>query len=308
MKTLALVGIGDIAQKAWLPALNEYPGIRPVLVIRNPERRRQLSQHWRAPAYASLAEALASETIDWVSIHADSQAHASLAEEALKAGKHVLVDKPLAMDWPTCEHLIAQAGNQWLLTAFNRRLAPLYQTLSGTNARALALSKHRYDLPGPVNQFLYDDFIHVLDTLLWWGPAPETMTLTGQRNEQGLLTDLAVSWLQQGVSVSGHMSRHAGQTHEQAKVIGHNCHGEVHNLRFGEFWQDQQLKPLGFNDWASVAEQRGFLALLGLINEPDGARLQQWMHADTATHLWLSRIEHAILEQSSPTFRFILPE
>src|SRR5689334_8086451 len=50
-----------------------------------------------ATIWASLDEALADDQVEAVVIAAPAQAHAQLALETLTAGKHVLVEKPLAM-------------------------------------------------------------------------------------------------------------------------------------------------------------------------------------------------------------------
>src|SRR5262245_38575877 len=50
------------------------------------------------PYFSSLTAALAAENVDAVHIATPNVLHAPLAEEAIAAGKHVICEKPLAMD------------------------------------------------------------------------------------------------------------------------------------------------------------------------------------------------------------------
>ena len=48
--TVALIGLGDIAQKAYLPVLAADPDVEPVLITRDPRRREELARAWRVEA------------------------------------------------------------------------------------------------------------------------------------------------------------------------------------------------------------------------------------------------------------------
>ena len=58
---VGLIGLGDIAAKAYLPVLAAHPGVEPVLITRDPERLAALQSTWRiAEGFATVADALAS--------------------------------------------------------------------------------------------------------------------------------------------------------------------------------------------------------------------------------------------------------
>ncbi len=63
------------------------------------------------------AELLSDESIDAVAIAAPADQHAELAHESLVAGKHVFVEKPLALAVPEAEHLcdVADAAGRVLM-------------------------------------------------------------------------------------------------------------------------------------------------------------------------------------------------
>lgn len=69
--------------------------------------------------HPSLAEALASESFDSVHITTPNSLHAPLAREAIAAGKHVICDKPLAMNAGEGEELLRLAAAAGVVHAVN---------------------------------------------------------------------------------------------------------------------------------------------------------------------------------------------
>jgi predicted dehydrogenase len=70
-------------------------------------------------AYASLTDALAAGPVDCVHIATPNYLHAPLAREAIEAGKHVVCEKPLAMDAAEGEELLALAEAAGVVHAVN---------------------------------------------------------------------------------------------------------------------------------------------------------------------------------------------
>ncbi|MCL1856771.1 MAG: Gfo/Idh/MocA family oxidoreductase [Kiritimatiellaeota bacterium] len=81
-------------------------------------------------AYASMRELLADAKVDFVVIATPNDAHKKLAIAALKAGKHVLCEKPVAMNVRELEDMIAAAKKYGRLFTVhqNRRWDPDYLT------------------------------------------------------------------------------------------------------------------------------------------------------------------------------------
>ena len=80
-------------------------------------RRRAESFH--VPFFTSLAEALASGPVDCVHITTPNHLHAPLAREAIVAGKHVVCEKPLAIDAVEGEALLRLASHAGIVHAVN---------------------------------------------------------------------------------------------------------------------------------------------------------------------------------------------
>ena len=80
-------------------------------------------------ASTDLKQVLANPEIDGVVIATREDMHVPLAIEALNAGKHVYVEKPLAETPEECAKVVAaeKASGKKLLVGMNRRMAPAYR-------------------------------------------------------------------------------------------------------------------------------------------------------------------------------------
>jgi glucose-fructose oxidoreductase len=97
----AVVGLGDIAQRAVLPAFahERSKATLAALVSGEPGKRRVLGNRFKgvvACGYDEYDELLASGAIDAVYIALPNQRHADFAHRAMAAGIHVLCEKPMA--------------------------------------------------------------------------------------------------------------------------------------------------------------------------------------------------------------------
>ena len=92
----------------------------------DPEVRRAVAAQYEAKAYASLDEVLADPEVEVVSIATPHPSHAPLAIQCARAGRHVLVEKPLALNVAAVDAMI-EAANQHRVTLggiFQRRFWP----------------------------------------------------------------------------------------------------------------------------------------------------------------------------------------
>ncbi len=82
--------------------------------------------------YPSLTEALTDPAIDAVDICLPTDQHAPAATSALRAGKHVLTEKPISLDVPTSEALVreSEASGKILMAAHVLRFFPAYEKLT----------------------------------------------------------------------------------------------------------------------------------------------------------------------------------
>jgi predicted dehydrogenase len=123
---LGIVGCGGIAQLRHLPALSHAQGIEVIALSDLDEARLEsiAAQFGVARRFKNYRELIESNEVDAVAVCVPTQFHAEVAMAALAAGKHVLVEKPLALTLDECDLLIERATrNESLkvLIGFNLR-------------------------------------------------------------------------------------------------------------------------------------------------------------------------------------------
>jgi predicted dehydrogenase len=129
---VAVVGAGSHAINEFLPALArgdvEFRGIASATGLRAAALGRKYGFSF---ASADVEEVLADAQTDAVFILTRHDSHADLAARALAAGKHVFVEKPLAINRAQFERVVSSFLNetQLLMVGFNRRFAPLARKL-----------------------------------------------------------------------------------------------------------------------------------------------------------------------------------
>ena len=126
-----LVGCGRVAPRH-AQALAELPGARLVAVADVIESRAQrFAKEYRAEAYTDYRRLLERRDLDAVSICTPSGMHAAMAIEAMQAGRHVLVEKPMAMNLRDADRMIAteQATGVTLGVVLQNRYNPPMQDL-----------------------------------------------------------------------------------------------------------------------------------------------------------------------------------
>lgn len=128
-----LVGAGDIAKKRVAPALAGVAGstIAAICDPRDAVAAELAGQFGVGQTFADYAEALEKAEADAVYLATPVWLHAEHAVQALVAGKHVLVEKPLGLTAADCARVIAAAGqsDKFAACAYFRRFSPRYEHL-----------------------------------------------------------------------------------------------------------------------------------------------------------------------------------
>lgn len=261
---IGVVGLGGIAQKAWLPVLGAATDWT-LAAAWSPTREKALRvcETWRIP-YADSLTSLAAQC-DAVFVHTSTASHYAVVSELLNLGVHVCVDKPLAENLQDAERLIELAARKklMLMVGFNRRFSPLYRELKQQipQAASLRMDKHRTDSVGPhdLRFTLLDDYLHVVDTALWLaGGAAQLKSGTLLTNDDGAMIYAEHHFSVEHLQITTSMHRRAGSQREWVQAVTDGGLFDITDMRE---WREERghgvvVRPVA--GWQSVLEQRGF--------------------------------------------------
>jgi predicted dehydrogenase len=242
--------------------------------------------------YATLEELLADGAIQAVLIATPSDTHAALAIAAAGAGKHVFVEKPMALTVAECDAMIAasERAGKLLMVGQMQRLAPLLAEVrrlaqSGAIGRVVAANTRRIEVlqrkPGSwlqrraqVGGVLHQSTVHELDWLRTaLGEASEVFAQPGPATIQDGLDfpdtfEISVRF-QSGVvathsaCMTGYVHRHDGVLVGTRGAIGFDLVAGTLELRdqdrAGEAIQREEYRLSPGAGVAVRAELRGFV-------------------------------------------------
>ena len=127
--TIGMIGAGNFAMATLLPALKKANvPLRTIASASGTSAAIAARKYGFAQATSDYQTILADPLINTVLITTRHSSHARMVVEALAAGKHVFVEKPLALNGHELimlQQAVASAPEQQLLVGFNRRFAPL---------------------------------------------------------------------------------------------------------------------------------------------------------------------------------------
>ncbi|MEU2321024.1 Gfo/Idh/MocA family protein [Streptomyces althioticus] len=294
------IGLGDIAQKAYLPVLAVQPGVELHLQTRTPATLKRVGDSLHLPdaqRHADL-DALVAAGLDAAFVHAPTDVHPQIVTRLLDAGVPTYVDKPLAYELAGSERLVELAEERGvsLAVGFNRRHAPGYAQCADHPRELILMQKNRVGLPEEPRRMILDDFIHVVDTLRFLVPGQVDDVTVRARAEDGLLHHVVLQLAGDGFTALGVMNRLSGSTEEILEVSGQDTKRQVVNLAEVIDHKGQPtVRRRG--DWVPVSRQRGIeqvtLAFL------DAVRAGKTLSARDAlaTHELCERVVRAVDER-----------
>jgi virulence factor len=263
---VGVIGLGDIATKAYLPVLSSKE-IEVHLCSRSKAKLLDVGARFRFQGQHDNLNSLIRQGIHAAFVHTTAATHADIVEELLANNIHVYVDKPLALNYSTVEKLVNFARTKKLIlrVGFNRRYAPAYvEAKQLATANMIVMQKNRNALPGEVRNFIFEDFIHVIDTLLFLFERPITRVDVQGKKRNGLLYHVVVQLLSsEGDIAVGIMNRDCGTTEERLEIFTPTQKRVVYNLAETLEYQHKNAVHTAIDDWASTLYKRGFETIIG---------------------------------------------
>lgn len=262
MLKIGVIGIGSIAEKAYLPVYSKLEGVEFHFCTRNLHTLEVLRSRYRWTHLYRKTEDLIESGIDAAFIHAATPAHPIIAEQLLNRGISVYIDKPIADHYETAVKLteMAESNHALLMTGFNRRFAPLYQELfSVADKSMIVYQKNRVNDPKDIRTFVFDDFIHVVDSIrfLLQGSI-DSFDVHVLRNIDAQYAGLSAIFHAGEKLAIAVMNRLSGANEEILQVMSPDGEHVIRNLTEEVYRCGTTETVKKFGDWTATLYKRGF--------------------------------------------------
>lgn len=262
---VAIVGLGNIAQKAYLPVISARRDLELIFCTRDRDTLDRLSETYRVEEQALEVGDLPGRKVDAAFVHTSTESHLEVAGQLLRNGIHVYLDKPIAYSFERSQELVelAERSGRILMVGFNRRFAPMYKSLSEVgDRRVILMQKNRPALPDYARRFVFDDFIHVVDTMRFISPGEIKSVRVSSFQKAGLLYHLLLHLEGDGFAAAGLMNRDSGASEEALEVMSPGNKWVVRGLDTTVHYREGGERTTRFGDWDSVLYRRGFTGIV----------------------------------------------
>jgi predicted dehydrogenase len=312
---IGLVGLGFVGEKAHLSAFKSIPGAKLVAVADiDTERARKAAEKFKLKSvYSSHTDLVRDPDVDAVVISVPTFLHRQIAIDAVRAGKHILCEMPLAPTLKEAQEIVDEANRAGviLMPSLNFRFTPNY-----VKAKDLVSGG---SIGTPVAAF-YREFIAAEDLAQQW----PSNSWAWDENKSGGGPGFTLSvwsidllrWLLQEDIVEVNSGSRTVLLKEFGGTTGYNSlavlkfsNGAVATLQFSGLvrpaMSTSRFELLGDNMSSLMAEGNDHLVLYGA--EPDK---QEWIFRERGPRVWghLQEDQHfveSILRKKKPS---ITPE
>lgn len=280
---VGLIGAGNFASGVLVPALKKLDVELAGVVTASGLSARNVAEKFGFRYLAASAdEVLADPEVEAVVIATRHDEHARLAAEALRAGKAVFVEKPLALDEGSLDEVLRVAATGApLLVGFNRRFAPATEfvraRLAGVaGARVVQVRANAGFIPA--DSWVHDPAVgggrlvgegcHFIDLALYLAgsPAVEVMAtgLGGADPAAALVDNVQVTLRCADGSLATVLYTAKGDMRsgkERVEVFAGGKTALIDDFRTAEFWSaGRRERWKGTQDKGHAAELKAFIA------------------------------------------------
>lgn len=285
---VGILGAGDFARGVLLPELTRLAPLTVVGAATGASARAAAERFGAQTSTTDPARVLEGEDVDAVVIATRHDSHAEYAVRALKAGKHVLVEKPLALDEDQLASIerAARDAPGVLMVGFNRRHAPLAialkHALAGAGSLVVSYRVNAGTVPG--SHWVLDPAVgggriigeacHFLDFAAFLCDAPPTSaTAVATADGSQLSADnlIAAVALADGSALSlVYASRgDAGLAKERIEVLGRRGAAVLEDFRELRLYRDgRERTTRQRRDKGHAAELAAFLEAAATGRQP----------------------------------------
>jgi virulence factor len=262
---IGIVGLGQIAQKGYLPVLTEREDVELIFCTRNTEVLNKLSNKYRIKECVETVEQLIGKNIDAAFVSTATEAHYEVAEKLLKNKINVYIDKPISMNFNETKSIVQMAKDSGVIAmvGFNRRFAPMIKKLKDYGKPdIIIIQKNRFCLPDYTRRFVVEDFIHVVDTLRFL-MGTEVKDVKVQHLKKGELNyNVIIQLIGDECTAIGMMNRNNGITEEIIEYMTAGHKYVVDNMVETKHLHDKTISLSKFGEWDPTLYRRGFYQIV----------------------------------------------
>jgi polar amino acid transport system substrate-binding protein len=288
--TVGFIGAGSFAQSYLLPGLKNNTKLKTVVTTRGITAKNVAEKFGFEVASSSADEVFLDTSVNTVFIATPHNSHASLAEQALRNGKNVFVEKPLAIHRDEMHRVITAAveSNKLLMVGFNRRFSPLSETIRHEVASGAAPvlmnfrvnagvipKDHWIQKPEIGGGRILGEMCHFIDLMIYFsGSSPDTVyastirsgsekdkdedtivvTVNFHNGSMGVLTYVAVG--------------DASLPKEHLEVYSGGRAGVINDFRFGTLHVNNKQQPIKKSGKGHREEVAAFLKAVKSGGQP----------------------------------------
>lgn len=259
-----IIGPGNIFNKAYLPFIFNLDELNILGIAgRNKEKLQKYKERYGCDVYTEI-DVVIKQKPNCAFVHASTDSYYEIVRELLKSGIHVYVDKPITEEIDKTKELIDLAMDKSLIlkVGFNRRYAPMYQKalalFEGLKPELCIMVKNRNnDIKNSVKFTLYDDFIHVIDTLCYIVKDVDDIDVNILK-EGDSLKSIEVVLKSNSSTAIGVMHRNGGKDYERLEIHGHGKSAVVEDMESIRIMENGKIYVHNFGSWDTISYRRGF--------------------------------------------------
>ena len=265
---VAVIGLGEIAKKGYLPVLTAWEGTDLLFMSRSSETVRCLQEQYRVSHGTNNLDDVLRAKPKASFVLSPSETHFEIAQALLEGGIDVFLEKPATLHSEQTRQLaeLADRKDRVLMVGFNRRYAPLHQQARevwGDHTTSIAqFQKYRSNASHPslAHQFT-DDTIHQIDMLRYFCGEGEVVSTAHQVHEGRLYGAISTVALERGGFAQVVTSLRAGRWQEVYAIHGDQLSMQIEafsELQILEKGNTRVWKETYASSWKTTLEGRGF--------------------------------------------------
>jgi len=264
---VGVLGLGNIAQKAYLPIYVQMQGQAEFyFATRNKQVQENLQNSYHLQHMKNNLDELLEEGIQACFIHSATKTHYELVKKCLENHLDVFVDKPLSENMAEVEELftLAKEKKLILMVGFNRRFAPMVEKLKEKdNKRLLFLQKNQIANKQATTFEIFDVFLHLVDTAVYLLDDPiQTFLSDISETKQNLLETALLKIKTKQTTALLSMDAKSGAKQESYQLTTENGSYYLRNLTQFTSQKGTQEQTETFDDWENTLFKRGFYPMV----------------------------------------------